>query len=149
MPLSADSSLQTPCGLELSTPNPLPHTPVCHTCFHDTPFCPDLVRRIWVNTQRVLGLLGSEPNLWVGLDEKADAGRRVLVALGALFVRTPPPSSVLLPAPRELFAYRPGSRRRSPLLPFCSPSPRINLNPEMPYCPLWPLTVRPTHPPAF
>jgi len=70
MPLSGGFSSQAPCGRDLSTPNPLPHTPVRHLSSHDTPFCPDFVCRIRENTQRVLGVRGEEQSLWGGLDEE-------------------------------------------------------------------------------
>jgi len=57
MPLSTDSSLQAPCSRELSTPNPLPQTPVRHAPSHETTFCPEFVRRIQENTEKGRGVL--------------------------------------------------------------------------------------------
>ena len=90
MPLSAASSSQVPCSLDLSTPNPLPHTPVRHPSSHDTPFCHDFVRQIRENRQRVQGVRGEEQSLLGGSDKKGEVGRTFLVPLIVLFFRTPP-----------------------------------------------------------
>ena len=88
MPLSAGSSSQVPCGLDLSTPNSLPHTPVRHPSSHDTPVCPDFIRRIRENTQRVRGVWGEEQSLGEGSDEKAEAGG--MTCMTSLKARTIP-----------------------------------------------------------
>jgi len=71
------------------------------------------VRRIRENMERVRGVLGEEQNLWGGSDEKGEVGRTLTVPLLVLFRPNPSTSSVLLPAPPELFAYFPGSGRRN------------------------------------
>jgi len=144
MPLSACSSSQAPCGLDLCTPNPLPHTPVRYPSSHDTLFGPNCVRRFQENTQSVRGVRVEEQNLWGGSNKKAKAGRTFPVPLLILFRLNPSTRSVRLPAPPEPFAYSPGSGGHSPLSTFRSPPSPIHLVPWMPCCPLRPLTVRPT-----
>ena len=111
MPLSAGSSSQAPCGGDLSTPNPIPHTPVRHPSSHDTPFCPDFVRRIRENTQRVREVRGEQQTLWGGFRRKRRSGENVPSPSPSPFSSKPIPSSLLLPAPPEPFAYSPRSGR--------------------------------------
>jgi len=134
-------SSQVHCGQDLSTPNPLPHSPVRHPSSHDSLFCLDFICRIWENTQRVQGVRGDEPSWWVGSDEKGEWRRTFPVPLVVLFRPNPPTSSVLLPAPPEPFVYAPRSSGHCPLSTFRSrPSP-IHLVCWTPYCPLRHLTV--------
>ena len=149
MPLSAGSSSQAPCGRDFSTLNPLPHTPVRHPSFHDTPFCPYFLCRIWKNTKRVRGVRGETPSFWGGPDEKEEAGRIFPVPPLVLFLTNSPTSCAFDPAPPGPFAYSPGFGGPSPLSPFHSPPSLIDLARWMLHCPLRPLTVCPTHSPTF
>jgi len=148
MPLSAGSSSQAPCGLNLSIPNPLPHTPVLHHSSHDTQFGPDFVRRIWEITPRVWRVPGDEQSSWGGSDQKPEAGRTFPVPLLVLFHPNLHTRSVLHPPPPEPCAYSLESGRLYPLSTFRSPPAPIHLVRWMLYRPVRPLTVCPPHSPA-
>ena len=149
MPLSAGSPSQAPSGRDLSPPNPLSHTPVRHPSSHYIPFYPDLVCRIRENTQRGRGVHGEEQSSWGGSDEKGLGEGLLTFSTLLLFRPNLSTSSVLHPAPPEPFAYSPRSGGGCPLSTFRSPPSPIHPVRLMPYCPLRPLTVRPTHSPAF
>jgi len=106
MPLSAGSSSQAPCGGDLSTPNPIPHTPVRHPSSHDTPFCPDFVRRIRENTQRVREVRGEQQTLWGGFRRKRRSGENVPSPSPSPFSSEPPYKLCSSPCtPRSLCVF--------------------------------------------
>lgn len=145
MPLSPRFSSLGHCGRELSTPNPLLCTPVHHCAYYDTPFCPDCVRRIRENTQRVWRVWGENNRACWGVETKMRRGENVPSPSPTCLLSEFPTSSILCHVFLEVFAYSPRSGGHFALSGFRSPPSPLYLVCWMLYCPLRPHTFCPTH----